>query len=64
MAILRNRARCKKCGDVIESQTRHDFVTCRCGAVSIDGGRSYLRRAGNPEDIEDLCEFERGPCNG
>ena len=53
MAIIRNSARCKKCGDEIESKHRHDFVTCRCGAVSVDGGKSYLKRcfpAIPPED--------------
>lgn len=42
--IIHNRIRCKRCGDVIESKSRHDFVTCRCGACSVDGGHDYLRR--------------------
>jgi len=25
-----SKARCKNCGDVVESKTRHDFVTCTC----------------------------------
>jgi tRNA(Ile2) C34 agmatinyltransferase TiaS len=54
--ILRNAARCKKCGETIESKSRHDFVTCKCGAISVDGGREYLRRVGNIEDMEDLSE--------
>ena len=44
MAILRNAIRCKRCGDVIESKHRHDFRTCSCGAVAVDGGYDYLRR--------------------
>lgn len=55
--IIRNRVKCKKCGDIIESKYRHDFVTCKCGAVSVDGGKDYLRRSGNPEDIEELSEI-------
>lgn len=43
--IIRNSATCHGCGDEIESTHRHDFVTCTCGNVSVDGGRSYLRRA-------------------
>ena len=54
--IIRNRVRCKKCGDIIESKYRHDFVTCKCGAISVDGGKDYLRRSGNLEDYEDLSE--------
>lgn len=26
----RNRAKCKNCGDIIESKYQHDFVTCTC----------------------------------
>lgn len=54
MRIVENKIRCKKCGDIIESTYTHDFRTCSCGAVSVDGGHSYLRRSGNLEDIEEL----------
>ena len=54
MRIERNMARCRNCGDVIESNFRHDFVSCRCGAISVDGGQDYMRRCGNPEDFEDV----------
>ena len=56
--IKRNALRCKKCGDVIESTHRHDFVRCQCGAIFVDGGHDYLRRGGNTEDMEELYEFE------
>lgn len=52
--ILVNKIRCKKCGDIIESKTQHQFVTCRCGAVSVDGGHAHLSRSGNREDWEEL----------
>lgn len=52
--IVINKIRCKKCGDVIESTYRHDFKDCKCGAVSVDGGKDYLRRCGNREDWEDM----------
>ncbi len=42
--IISNKVRCKKCGEIIESKNRHDFVTCKCGAVSVDGGHDYLKR--------------------
>lgn len=35
---MRNRAKCKLCGDILESFHRHDWVTCKCGEISIDGG--------------------------
>lgn len=49
---MEKKIRCKKCGDVIESQSRHDLVFCSCGAVYIDGGNDYLRFGGNPQDIQ------------
>lgn len=45
--ILRNAAECRRCGDVIESKHRHDFVACSCGAIFVDGGKAYLRRGEN-----------------
>lgn len=44
MEIITNKIKCNSCGDIIESCHRHDFKTCRCGRVSVDGGHSYLRR--------------------
>lgn len=58
VVILKNRIRCKLCGDVIESKHVHNFVTCSCGACSVDGGQDYLRRCGNHDDWEDLTETE------
>lgn len=52
--ILKNKIKCLKCGDIIESVYRHDFKTCSCGACSVDGGKDYLRRVGNNEDFEEL----------
>ncbi|MCH5325471.1 MAG: hypothetical protein J1E39_09705 [Eubacterium sp.] len=57
--IIRNAIRCKKCGDIIESKSVHDFKTCSCGAVSVDGGHEYLRRCGNLGDIEERYETIR-----
>ena len=44
--ILINRARCVKCNQVVESETRHHFASCRCGQMFVDGGTDYLRRGG------------------
>ena len=45
--IIQNAVTCLGCGDFIFSKHRHDFVTCTCGAISVDGGQAYLRRAGD-----------------
>lgn len=43
--ILHNRAKCLACGDILESTSVHDFVTCSCGNLSVDGGHDYLKRS-------------------
>ena len=45
--ILRNSIICTDCNQEIVSRHRHDYITCSCGKVSIDGGSSYLKRSGN-----------------
>lgn len=52
--IVSNQIKCNKCGDTPFSKHRHDFVSCKCGAVSVDGGTEYLRRLGNIEDWEEM----------
>jgi len=55
--IITNKIKCNHCGEVIESKSRHDFRTCKCGRVSVDGGKEYLKRAFKKEgDYEDLSE--------
>lgn len=56
--IIRNAAKCKKCGDEIESTHTHNFVTCSCGAIAIDGGKDYFKRSGNPQDFIDCSITE------
>ena len=45
MRIIKNAIKCNHCGDVIESEYTHDYKTCSCGRVAVDGGHDYLRRA-------------------
>lgn len=40
---MRNRAKCRLCQSIIESFHRHDYVTCTCGEIAVDGGRDYLK---------------------
>lgn len=58
--LIRNRAKCLNSGDIIESTYRHDFVTCICGNLSVDGGLDYARwMAKDFLKFEDLCEYEK-----
>lgn len=52
--LMRNRAKCKLCEDVIESTHTYDFVACRCGQISVDGGSDY-----NKCSAEDWINFLR-----
>jgi hypothetical protein len=40
---MRNRAKCRLCGDVIESLHVHDYVPCKCDEIAVDGGTQYWR---------------------
>jgi hypothetical protein len=44
--LMRNAAHCLVCDTIVESRTRHDFRSCKCGNVSVDGGTWYARRLG------------------
>ena len=57
--ILRNRAKCLICGEILESRHRHDFKTCNCGNLSVDGGKDYIKRCvENIDKFEELSEFK------
>lgn len=60
--LIRNAARCLECGDTVESKSRHDFRSCRCGGIFVDGGLDYVRRGFRDiNKIEDLSEYEVDP---
>lgn len=48
--VFLNQARCLKCGDVITSSHRHDFVWCNCKSLAVDGGSAYTKRLFNKMD--------------
>ena len=56
--IIKNMIKCRNCGDVIESVSVHDFKQCSCRKVAVDGGHNYLRRCGDPDEWEDMSEYE------
>lgn len=55
--IIRNSAKCRNCGEVIQSFHLKDYVECKCGAIAIDGGtRNLLRHIDkeiHPDPFED-----------
>lgn len=54
-----NRAKCRKCGDIIESKHRHDLVWCSCKTIAVDGGSSYCRRGGSMKDCIEIDDEGR-----
>jgi hypothetical protein len=48
--LIHTWLQCLKCQDYVVSLYRHDMATCKCGACSIDGGMTYTKVSGNPED--------------
>lgn len=55
---MKNRAKCKICKEVLESFHEFDFVTCKCGEISICGGNIRLEVSAKSFDnflrIDDL----------
>ena len=64
--IIRNAIQCNNCGDIIESQYRHDYVQCKCGKCAVDGGHDYLRRCyvRGGKGFKDLSEVIDRQSNG
>jgi hypothetical protein len=55
--VVVNKCQCALCLDIIESKSRHSFVSCKCGAIFTDGGTSYIRRgAKDLDNIIDMSE--------
>lgn len=45
---MKNRAKCKLCQSTIESFHLHDYVSCKCGEISVSGGvQEYNASANN-----------------
>lgn len=52
---MKNRARCKLCGTVIEPLSLYDYVTCKCGEIAVEGSES-LRVYAN--DLNNLLRVD------
>ena len=58
VVLMRNRAKCRNCGDIIESEFTHDWVCCGCFSntengrgIFVDGGDFYWRWGGCLTDL-------------
>lgn len=58
--IVRNMIRCLSCNGIVESEHGHDYRSCPCGAVVVDGGRRDLQRTGIQfEELAIVVQKER-----
>ncbi len=53
-----NKAKCRLCKDVIESKSVHDYKSCKCGEIFIDGGQTYFG-CGAMTDIKNLIRLRK-----
>ena len=44
------KIKCLICGDIIESKSVHDLVSCKCESCYIDGGKDYCHFGGKDFD--------------
>lgn len=57
MIIKRNRVKCLLCGDIIESKSDHNLVSCSCGKLAVDGGLTHLSRTcRSRENFKEMSE--------
>ena len=56
---MRNRIQCLLCNEIIESKHRHDYVTCSCGNVSVDGGQDYCKVNFKTDQWKQILDEER-----
>ena len=58
--IYKNSIKCNLCGEILVSESVHDFKFCKCGTVAVDGGKEYLRRTytNSTDDYTELSEYE------
>jgi len=47
-----NCVKCLKCGNIIFSRAIHDFRSCTCESVSVDGGFDYMKVCGDRGNFE------------
>jgi len=58
MTQKKNMAKCALCSDKIISKHRHDWVSCKCGEIFIDGGNDYWRAGA--KDFRNLLRYKKG----
>lgn len=58
MKIIENKAKCRLCGDIIESMDESLYKHCSCGAIAVSGGQVAILRLGHHNHILELSKKE------
>lgn len=53
-AYWKTKVQCRQCEDIIYSSYSGEYVTCKCGAISVDQTPCYSRFIGNQKDFKVL----------
>jgi hypothetical protein len=51
-------AHCKACDDVVYSVMRHDFRSCSCGNIAVDGGSDYFKLSFKDKETFEVLELD------
>lgn len=54
----KSAVKCFGCGDTLYSRTIHDYRTCTCGHISIDGGDDYVKITYDPNAKYGIMEID------
>lgn len=56
MKIVENKARCRRCNQILISEPEEGHVKkyCQCGAIAVYGGDKHIQRLGNHRHIHEL----------
>lgn len=56
MKIIENKARCRRCRQIIISHPGEEGVKkyCQCGAIAVYGGDKHIQRLGNHRHIDEM----------
>ena len=50
------KIKCKRCGDILEGDSKGTFIQCSCKSCYIDETLYYCRIGGNLDEIEEIKE--------
>lgn len=59
MKILVNKAKCRLCGQILESiNDNTEYNYCKCESIAVSGGRIAILRIGHHNNIIEMSEKE------